>query len=71
MEKNDFYNRLKEEKEEVFIRHEKLLTFLKSEKTQQIKPIQHSILKIQLRAMETYLHCLNERIYWLLEENEI
>lgn len=62
---SDFKDRLITEKSELDEKHTKLYTFLGSEESKKIDPVQLSLLNIQLQAMATYSLCLAERIAWL------
>jgi len=59
---SDFKERLISEQKELAERLDKLNSFNDSEKSDQIDPVQKSLLLIQAGAMYTYLQCLNERI---------
>lgn len=58
----EFKIRLTDEQSQLDDRIEKLETFLKSDKSNEIDQFQLALLGIQLPAMKTYLRCLNERI---------
>jgi hypothetical protein len=62
-----FRDRLLAEKTELDERREKLVTFLESEKVNDIEPLQISLLNIQSQAMLTYSQVLTERISWLAQ----
>lgn len=60
---NTFKDRLEKEEAELSARIEKLLDFLgNSERKQGIDPTQLALMEVQVRAMQTYAQCLNERI---------
>lgn len=58
---SDFKERLYDERAELVKKIEKLQSFLKSDKSNEIDQYQLAFLGIQLSAMETYLRCLDER----------
>lgn len=57
-----FLDRLELEYVELKVKGEKLNEFIYGENFSKIDPLQQSLLKIQIKAMETYLECLIERI---------
>ena len=57
-----FLERLELEYVELKVKGEKLNEFIYSENFSKIDPLQQTLLKIQIKAMETYLECLIERI---------
>ena len=57
-----FKERLELEYVELKVKGEKLNDFIYSENFSKIDPLQQSLLKVQIKAMETYLECLIERI---------
>ena len=57
-----FKERLVLEYVELKVKGEKLNEFIYSENFSKIDPLQQSLLKVQIKAMETYLECLIERI---------
>ena len=59
---NDFKTRLIQEQVELEVKLDKLNEFNGSEKSNEIDPIQKSLLVIQSGAMYTYNECLKERI---------
>lgn len=60
-----FKDRLLVEKKELDEKLLKLSTFIESPAIVNVESIQRSLLIIQKHAMETYSHCLDERIMWL------
>lgn len=58
---SDFKTRLTQEQSELSERVENLEAFLQTSKSDEIDPIQRTLLDIQLPAMKTYLTILNER----------
>jgi len=60
-----FKERLIAEKVELDERLAKLNAFIKGPAFVDIESVQRSLLIIQMHAMETYSHCLDERIMWL------
>lgn len=58
-----FYERLLAEKQELDERLEKLNSFLGSEKSSELEPLQLSLLSIQSEAMKTYSKILEVRIF--------
>jgi hypothetical protein len=65
---SDFISRLYDEKTELKERYEKIASFISSEDFNKIDENQKGLLRIQYRAMETYLAVLNERLN-LIENN--
>lgn len=59
---SDFKKRLEKECDELTEKVEKLQIFLTSEKVNEINPIQHDLLIIQLAAMTSYMACLGMRL---------
>lgn len=58
----DVKTRLLDERHQLGERMNKLSSFMLTGAFPEIKPIQASILKIQLEAMNTYYICLSERV---------
>jgi hypothetical protein len=54
--------RLVIEKHELEIKHDKLIQFLHSSLWQELDSHSKQLLTIQLRAMQTYLECLEQRL---------
>ena len=65
---SDYLIRLKEEKKELDKKRESLREFMKSDKFQEIDPVQMTLLNIQIEAMNTYGQILLERIVRLEAE---
>jgi hypothetical protein len=59
---SSFYDRLLAEKQELDARREKLVSFLESDKVNDVEATQISLLNIQSQAMATYSQVLTERI---------
>jgi hypothetical protein len=57
--------RLIKEKEELSEKRNKLRGFIYTLEFKNLVPIQRSLMRIQLNAMNTYEQCLMERIEWL------
>ena len=62
LQEEPFYNRLIEEKTQLDERIAKLKTFLYPVITKSIQPMQVTLLMIQLKAMQTYSLCLQDRL---------
>ena len=60
-----FLERLEDESSELFAKILKLNDFIGSEKFSDIDEIQQVLLQVQLKTMEAYLQCLNERLFQL------
>lgn len=60
-----FKERLELEYVELKVKSDKLSEFIDSDKFYTIDYVQRSLLRIQLKAMETYLQCLIDRIDFL------
>jgi hypothetical protein len=60
-----FKERLIVEKEQLDEKLIKLKNFIIGPAFVDIESVQRSLLIIQMHAMETYSHCLDERIMWL------
>ena len=60
-----FKDRLIAEKKELDEKLIKLKNFIIGPAFVDIESVQRSLLIIQMHAMETYSHCLDERIMWL------
>lgn len=58
----DFKDRLLVEQKELLEKIVKLKSFVQSEKIDAVRPVQHVLLKVQLKAMETYSECLTQRL---------
>jgi hypothetical protein len=58
---SDFKTRLTEDQMQLDERINKLQEFILSDQFKHIAEIQQSLLKIQLKAMQTYSQCLTER----------
>lgn len=58
----DFKTRLLTERDELKEKHEKLSAFLDSDKSKVVGDRQLALMRVQYRAMDTYLTCLNYRI---------
>lgn len=69
---SDFKERLKQEKAELDEKATKLSGFKSSDAFNGIAHIQRTLLNVQLKAMNTYSECLNERLLWLeqMEKSE-
>lgn len=65
---NDFKERLITERSELYEKKEKLSNFVSGENFKKVTAPQQSLLTIQLSAMETYHHCLVQRLAWLDKE---
>ena len=61
----DFIERLIDEKNEVSSRAAKLEMFVDTDNFKKIDSEQQALLKIQLKAMHTYIQCLHERLVLL------
>ena len=59
---SDFKTRLKAEREELGAKLEKLEHFLTTDNLDGIEKVQQELLKLQAKAMNTYLCVLNSRI---------
>lgn len=59
---SDFKTRLVNEQKELEERITKLETFLESQDSYEIDPVQRMLLVIQLNAMRTYNECLEARL---------
>ena len=57
-----FVERLIIEKHELELRHDKLIAIVNSSLWDTFEPNEKSLLSIQLRAMQTYLECLEQRL---------
>ena len=57
-----FKERLFKEREDLQVKFEKLQSFIHGEKFLDVPEIQRTLLLVQVRAMETYLVCLNQRL---------
>lgn len=67
---SDFKTRLYEERDQLDERLSKLSTFIGTDNFYGIPENQQMLLKLQQKSMETYLACLNARIYELTKEIE-
>jgi hypothetical protein len=59
---SDFKSRLETEHSELVEKHEKLTSFLDSDKVHNVGDSQRALLKVQASAMQTYIQCLIERL---------
>lgn len=57
-----YVERLIIEKHELELKHDKLIAIVNSSKLNTFESIEKSLLSIQLRAMQTYLECLEQRL---------
>lgn len=59
---SDFKSRLEDEHSELVDKHDKLTSFLNSDKVHNVADHQRALLKVQSCAMHTYIQCLKERL---------
>lgn len=57
-----YVERLIIEKHELELKHDKLIAIVNSSTWNTFESIEKSLLSIQLRAMQTYLECLEQRL---------
>jgi len=62
-----FLERLNEEANDLASKMLKLGDFIGSENFGNIDEVQQILLQVQIKAMDTYLQCLRERLYQLSE----
>lgn len=60
-----FIERIIDEKNEVDARSAKLEVFMMKDDFRKIEEVQQVLLKMQLKTMQTYSQCLQERLVWL------
>jgi len=67
--KPDFLQRLETEESELKTKRDALGSFINSDKFKDVSTTQRHLLCVQLKAMDTYLECLNLRILDLAVTN--